>query len=168
MSQNVKGSERLRVIFAMNTSAKQSTTATTSLNSTTWVDMQNWQRCICILFRVAAGSGNITANTGVYVSAAATGTSSVAVTTLGLTTAMTGGFTSARGTILNPGVGRAIFDVTHEQIAGALTGGRYIACKVRKKTKANKVGCVYILMDPKTAKASNMTTGNRASTITAP
>lgn len=168
MSLNSKGSERLRVIFAHNTSVKQSTTATTSLNSTAWVDMQGWNRALVIVFRTAAGTGNITANTGVYASAAATGTSAAAVSTLGLTTAMTGGLTSARGTILKPGVGRAIFDVSHAAVTAAVTGGRYIAAKVRKKTRANRVSAIYILMDPKMGKASNMTTGNIASAITAP
>lgn len=168
MSQSIKGSERLRVIFCHNTSAKQSTTATTSLVSTTWIDMQGWQRGLAIFFRTAAGSGNITANTGIYASAAATGTSAAAVSTLGLTTAMTGGLTSARGTALNPNVGRAVIDFSHDQVAATVTNGRYIAPRVRKKTKANRVSCVVILMDPKVVKASNMTTGNRASTITAP
>lgn len=168
MSQSIKGSERIRVLFAHNTSVKQSTTATTSLNSTAWVDMHGWQRALVIVFRTAAGTGNITANTGVYASAAATGTSAAAVATLGFTTAMTGGLTSARGTILKPNVGRAIFDISHDQIAGAVTGGRYIAAKVRKKTRANRVSAIYILMDPKLVKASNMTTGNIASAITAP
>jgi hypothetical protein len=168
MIANSKGSERLRVIFSHNTSAKQSTTATTSLNSTLWVDMKDWNRALVIVFRTAAGSGNITANTGVWASAAATGTSPAAVSTLGLTTAMTGGLTSARGTVLKPGVGRAIFDVSAAQIASAVANGRYIAARVRKKTKANRLSAIYILMDPKLAKASNMTTGNIASTITAP
>lgn len=168
MSQSIKASERIRVIFSHNTSVKQSTTATTSLNSNLWVDMQGWQRALVIIFRTAAGSGNITANTGVYASAAATGSSAAAVATLGLTTAMTGGLTSARGTILKPGVGRAIFDISHDQVAAAVANGRFIAAKVRKKTRANRVSAIYILMDPKLVKPSNMTTGNIASTITAP
>lgn len=168
MSQSIKGSEKMRVIFSHNTSVKQSTTATTSLNSTAWVDMQGWNKALVIVFRTAAGSGNITANTGVYASAAATGTSAAAVATLGLTTAMTGGLTSARGTIISPNVGRVIFDVSHDQVASAVTGGRYIAAKVRKKTRANRVSAIYILFDPKLVKADNMTRGNRASTITAP
>ena len=54
------------------------------------------------------------------------------------------------------------------QIASAVTGGRYIAVKVRKKTRANRVSAIYILMDPKFVKADNMNRGNIAAAITAP
>jgi len=169
MALNQKGSERIRVIFAGGGGSKQSTTATTAINSTAWVDMKDWNRCLVVAFRVT-GTGNITANTGVYVSAASTGTTPSAITTLGATGAMTGVITAARGTILKPNCGCAVFDVSQDAIANTLAGGRYISLRYRKKTRANRIAAVYILMDPKLAKASNMLTGiNQGSaTITAP
>ena len=71
MSLNQKGSERIRVLFAGGGGSKQSTTATTAANSTGWIDMQGWSRALVIGVRLK-GTGDITANTGVYVSAAAT------------------------------------------------------------------------------------------------
>lgn len=169
MALNQKGSERIRVIFAGGGGSKQSTTATTAINSTAWVDMKDWNRCLVCAFRIT-GTGNITANTGVYVSAASTGTSPSAVTTLGATGAMTGVITAARGTILKPNVGLAVFDISQDDITRTLVTGRYISLRYRKKTRANRIGCVYILMDPKLAKSANMLTGiNQGSaTITAP
>lgn len=169
MALNQKGSERTRTIFLGDKTNNNSTTATTALNSTAWIDMQNWGRAIVVIYRVK-GTGNVTANSGVYASAASTGTSPTAVATLGATGAMTGMVTAARGTILAPGAGIAVFDVSTDQIANALAGGRYIGVRVRKKTRADKVCAFVTLMDPKNAKASNMPTGinNKTVTITAP
>jgi hypothetical protein len=168
-TSNQKGSERIRVIFAGGGGSKQSTTATTAINSTAWVDFKDWNRCLCIAFRVT-GTGNITANTGVYVSASSTGSSPSAVTTLGATGAMTGVITAARGTILKPNCGCSVFDLSQADVANTLAAGRYISLRYRKKTRANRIACIYVLLDPKLSKASNMLTGiNQGSaTITAP
>jgi len=169
MIANALGSERIRVLFAGGGGSKQSTTATTAINSTAWVDMQNFGRCLAIAFRIT-GTGNITANTGIYTSTAATGTSPTAVTTLGATGAMTGVITAARGTILAPGVGLAVFDFTQADMADALANARYVSLRYRKKTRANRIGCIYILMDAAIEKSGNTPTGinNKTVTITAP
>ncbi len=166
---NARGSERLRVLFAGGGGANQSTTATTAANSTAWIDMQVWDRALVIGVRVK-GTGDITANTGVYVSASATGTSPTAVTTLGVTGDVSGLITAAVGTILKPNCGHVVFDVSADEIADALAGGRYISGRCRKKTRADRISWIYILLDPKLEKTGNMPTGtkNQNSTITAP
>lgn len=162
-----KGSELLRVLFGGGGSSKQSTTATTAANSTGWIDMKDWGRALIIGVRLK-GTGNITGNTGVYVSTAATGTSPSSITTLGLTTAMTGVITAARGTILKPNAGRVIFDISADDIARTLENGRYISARYRKKTRADRVFFTYILMEPRVIKSGNMTTGDKAAAVTAP
>lgn len=168
MPHNAKAYEDVRVIFLGGGSSKQSTTATTAANSTAWIDFQGWGRALFLLVRLK-GTGNITANTGVYVSTAATGTSPTAVSTLGATGAMTTLITAARGTILKPGAGHCVFSVSAHEVAGALASGRYLGLRYRKKTRADRVFGICILMDPKFGKAQ-MTAGiNQGSaTLTAP
>lgn len=151
---NIKGSEKVRVIFGTGYSSKQSTSKTTAVQSTAWVDMQNWQRALVIALRLK-GTGNI--RCGVYASAASTGTSPAAITTQA-TTAATKAVTKSTvvGTILKPGVGRVVFDVSAEEIENAVASGRYISLRVRKLTRADKIGAIYILLDPRTKKATNM------------
>lgn len=163
---NAKGSETHRIIWAMD-KTRASTTAATVLQSTAWIDMQNWGRCLVVLFRLS-GTGNLKAATGVSASAASTGTSSASITTLGSTYAATGRLTCAIGTILAPGIGTAIFDVAAEQVENAVAGGRYISAILAKATKGDQIGCCYILLDPKNRKSGNLTTGGskRSSTLT--
>lgn len=165
MSQDIKGSEGIRVLFAGGGGSKQSTTATTAINSTAWVNMEGWSRLLAIAFRIT-GTGNLTANTGIYVSAASTGSAPSAVTTLGATASMAGVITAARGTILKPGVGMAVFDVSQDQIAATLSTGKYVSLRYRKKTRANRIACIYVLMHPKLVKAGNTPTGGGNSTVT--
>lgn len=162
--QNMKLSEQYRWLVQGGGGAPQSTTATTAMGSSNWIDMKDVERAICIVWRVK-GTGNITANTGVYGSTASSGSSPVAVSTLGLTTAITGVLTAARGTILLPNSGHIVYDISRDDLARSGENLRYVTVRARKKTRADRISAVWCLQ-MKQAKASNMATGNKASALT--
>jgi hypothetical protein len=124
----------------------------TNVNSTAWIDMKNWNRITCLVFR-NAGSGAIQ-NAGIYASAASTGTSAQLVGSLTGSTTVTNvwGSTKCKGTNVGSGAqgaGLHIIEASGDEIAAALSGGRYVSARISGAAAADEYLVCYILSEPR-------------------
>lgn len=136
-----KLSEQLTMIFHDWDPAVSDTM--TNVNSTNWIDVKDVIRGRVIAIRTV-GTGTIH-NFGLYVSAAATGTSAALVGSLTGALGFSGLANAANGSIAAPDIGRIVIDFTADDIQRALAGGRYICARGAMNTGTDEGLVIYEL-----------------------
>jgi len=149
--------EETRIVFRDH-DINQSDTLTNVGCSTAWLDMSGYHRCTALLFRTA-GTSKVQ-NAGMYVSAAATGSSASLVGSLTGSTNATGLLVGATMSMSGNAVGIVALDITHDDIAVALPGGRYVCARMALADGTDEFAVIYIFSEPRFAKTTNVTTGN--------
>lgn len=123
----------------------------TNVNSTNWIDCKDVIRGRVVAIRTV-GTGTIH-NFGLYVSAAATGTSAALVGSLTGALGFSGLANAANGSIAAPDIGRIVIDFTADDLTKALEGGRYICARGAMNTGTDE-GLVIYELEKSDAKAS--------------
>lgn len=134
-------SEDLKIIFHDWDPAVSDTM--TNINSTNWIDVKDVIRGRVIAIR-SVGTG-IIGNFGLYVSAAATGTSAALVNSLTGSKQASGLGNAANGSIAAPDIGRIVVDFTADDIQRALAGGRFIGARGAMNTGTDEMIVMYEL-----------------------
>lgn len=150
-----KLSEQVKIIFHDWDPAVSDTM--TNINSTNWIDCKDVLRGRVVAIRTV-GTG-VVGNFGLYVSAAATGTSAALVGSLTGSKTATGLANAANGSIAAPDIGRVVIDFTGEDLAAALADGRYISARGALNTGTDEFLVMYEL-EMKDGKASTFITAN--------
>jgi hypothetical protein len=150
-----KLSEQIKIIFHDWDPATSDTM--TNINSTNWIDVKNVIRGRVIAIRTV-GTG-VVGNFGLYISAAATGTSAALVGSLTGSKGASGLANAANGSAAAPDIGRIVIDFTADDLSAALTDGRYICARGALNTGTDEFLVMYEL-EMSDAKASTFITAN--------
>ena len=152
---NARFSER-HALICHNFDKDQSDTMT-NVSSTAWVDMRYWGRITALCFR-AAGTGSVQ-EAGLYVSAASTGTTASLIGSLHGSNAATDLASAAAGTNSERDCRLIILEASYDEIAAALSGGRYVSARLSLATGTDEFYILYILSEPRYGSATGMTSG---------
>lgn len=143
------------LFWDFDTSTLANSRTLTNVTSTAWIDMSRWGRVVFMVVRIA-GTGNIL-NAGIYASAASTGSSAALVGSLFGSTAASGLWmtTVCNGTNLlspmvgDPDAGYLILEASYDQVAAALSGGRYVTLRMASAADADEFAICAILTEPR-------------------
>lgn len=150
-----KLSERIKIIFHDFDPAVSDTM--TNVNSTNWIDVKDVLRGRVIAIRTV-GTGTFH-NAGLYISAAATGTTASLVGSLTGAVGASGLASVANGSIAAPDIGRIVIDFTRDDLALANPDGRYICLRLAANTGTDEMLVMYEL-EMKDGKASTFATAS--------
>lgn len=116
----------------------------TNVNSTNWIDLKDVESGTVILVRTV-GTGAVQ-DAGLYLSAAATGTSASLIGSLHGSSSATGLLNVANGSIAAPDAGRIVMEFNQSDLAAAsVTDGRYLGVRASLATGTDEFGCIFIL-----------------------
>jgi hypothetical protein len=151
-------SEETSIVFRDCDANTTTNTFTGGQMSTAWLDMKDWNRLTVVGIRTV-GNGKLV-NAAIHVSASSTGSSSVAVTSIGSTNA-TGLLNQATaGGTGTSGAGIFVLDCTHDDIAAVLENGRYVSLKTTQAAVGDEFGIAYIRSQPRYASTGLLASGN--------